>query len=183
MPAPPRYQKPSGNRLDTLPNEILDSVMGFLPGVAALPSLVRADAQAEALFTRHPHKILLSAIECSGIHHHFRYVLCTITSIRQYWKHQTNNTKDSSRRGSGAAIDDLTDTENTSSGQPNRDVDRLYHEPVEAGSERDNANKTDNVGAFETYLKARLEDRSTEINLDLRLSSPSEAMEVLEDAV
>ena len=79
------YTKPQ-NRLDHLPNEILEMIME-LSSVATLNSLIHTSSQARALFENRPHTLLLSAISQSGLDAHTQKMYCTIISIRERQKH------------------------------------------------------------------------------------------------
>ena len=77
------------NRLDNLPNEILEMVMTSSGCITALHGLVTTNCQANALFSARPSQYLLGAMQRSGMETHLQALFCTIISIRQHAKHNT----------------------------------------------------------------------------------------------
>ena len=75
------------SRLDDLPNEVLEMVMGFSDGLGSLHALVMADSRAKALFERRPHAMLISGMNCSTMEAQLKKMFCTIISIRQRRKY------------------------------------------------------------------------------------------------
>jgi len=84
MPASISMSQPLRSRLDNLPNEILETLMGCCDGPVALYALLEAYPQANALFENRPHAILLDALRCSTLEVQLQKMLCAILSIRQH---------------------------------------------------------------------------------------------------
>ena len=70
-------------RIDSLPVEILEIILGFSNGPSSLYSFVRADGRAKELFITRPLVILRRSIEYSHIETQLQQMLSTIISIRQ----------------------------------------------------------------------------------------------------
>jgi hypothetical protein len=60
-------------------------------GLPALHAFVEANAQARALYERHPYRMLSCAIRCSSMDMELQKLLCTIISIRQGRKTHPSN--------------------------------------------------------------------------------------------
>ena len=88
MPASILSDRTTRNRLDCLPNEILEIILSFCCGVITLFAFTKANAQAQALFERRPHAFLTDAIKCSPMDSQLQKMLCSIISIRQRRKGQ-----------------------------------------------------------------------------------------------
>ena len=88
MPASILSDRTTRNRLDCLPNEILEIILSFCCGVTTLFAFTKANAQAQALFERCPHAFLTDAIQCSPMDLQLQKMLCSIMAIRQHRKGQ-----------------------------------------------------------------------------------------------
>ena len=79
------------NRIDDLPNELLEMVMimALSNGVTGLHAFVCAYSGARALFEKRPRTFLLGAIQCSNMELQLQKMYCTIISIRERHKYAT----------------------------------------------------------------------------------------------